>query len=394
MNDPKDSANSPGFPSPRLLVKDGPDAQVDLSPLSRYWEKQYGFVPLAYLRNTPEGLVGSWQGAPVRIPPSSNCFRRIEKTLKAYQGPGPEMKLWSVVSPVFLGGEWVGCVALGRGGKNKEAFSYFHETCLPLLAWAVGTALENHHLMKMLERADRHSSLGFLSAGVFHEIRNPLTALSTLVQLLPLKKNDAAFMDSFQALMLKELERLDVLTDQSLKFARSEGMEGEGVGLDETLERIRQLIRPSLGRKKTLFKLKIEPGLRLKVDPSQFESLVVNLLKNALSAVGEKGLVQVCVKRVYRGNKKGKPWVCLTVKDNGKGIDPKKIKRIFDPYFTTRLGGTGLGLAICRRVMENHHGILNVKSKPGKGTAFSAYFPSQYTSKNQIISDFRPKTIH
>jgi signal transduction histidine kinase len=164
--------------------------------------------------------------------------------------------------------------------------------------------------------------------------------------------------------------------------------------LDETLERIHQLIRPSLGRKKILLKLKIEPGLGLKVDPSQFESLVVNLLKNALSAVGDKGLVQVCAKRVYRGNKKGKPWVCLTVKDNGKGIDPKRIKRIFDPYFTTRHGGTGLGLAICRRVMENHDGLLDVKSKPGKGTSFSAYFPSKYITKNQAISDFRPKTIY
>lgn len=276
-------------------------------------------------------------------------------------------------------------MALGKGVENKEAFSFFIETCLPLLSWAIGTALETRHLGKLLERADRHSSLGFLSAGVFHEIRNPLTALSTLIQLLPLKKSDTAFMESFQALMLKELERLDVLTDQSLKFARSEGKDGEGVGLEETLERIFQLVRPSLGRKKVLLKLRVEPGLRLKVDSSQFESLVVNLLKNALSAVGEKGLVQVCAKHIYLENKKGKPWVCLTVKDDGKGIDPKEIRRIFDPYFTTRHGGTGLGLAICRRVMENHDGLLKVKSKPGKGTTFSAYFPSIYACKTGVF---------
>jgi signal transduction histidine kinase len=382
MIDSKDCTGSAGFPPLGLLKMKGPDAPIDLSPLDQYLEDKFRFPPLTYLRKAPEGLLGSWRGTPLRIAPSSSCYRRIEKTQGVFRGPDPAMKHWSVLFPVFLGREWVGCVAVGRGGEGGDALSFFLEYWLPLLSWAIGTALENHHLGKMLERADRQSSLGFLSAGVFHEIRNPLTALSTLIQLLPLKKNDAAFMDSFQALMLKELERLDALTDQSLRFARTDGMEREGVGLEETLGRIYQLIRPSLGRKKVLLKLRVEPGLGLNVDPAQFESLVVNLLKNALAAVGEKGLVQVCAKRAYPGGKKGKPWACLAVKDDGKGIAPKEIKRIFDPYFTTRNGGTGLGLAICRRVMENHGGLLKVKSKPGKGTVFSAYFPPHYTYKN------------
>ena len=376
MIDSKNQKKSSGFPSLRHVLKNGPDHPVDLSLFNEHLEGGFQFPSLTYLRKTPEGLQGVWRGTAVRISTSSPCYRGIGKTLKVCRVSGPEKKIWSFFFPVFCGRDWVGCVAVGRGGEDKEGYSFFCESWLPLLSWAVGMVLENQELGKMLERADRHSSLGFLSAGLFHEIRNPLTALSTLIQLLPLKKNDTAFMNSFQALMLKELDRLDLLTDQSLKFVRTDVLDRQGVGLSETLDRIYQLFRPSLGRKKVLLQRVIEPGLRLKVDPFQFESLVVNLLKNALSAVGEKGFIQICVKRVNLGNEKEKPWTCLMIKDNGKGITPLQMKRIFDPYFTTRNGGTGLGLAICRRVLDNHDGILKVKSKLGKGTTFSALFPS------------------
>jgi two-component system sensor histidine kinase AtoS len=278
--------------------------------------------------------------------------------------------------PVLLDRKWLGCIAaIGNQRKGTNDLS-IEEKELPLLAWVMGALLENQRLWKILEKLDRQFALGFLSAGIIHEIRNPLTALSTLVQLLPQKRNDPAFMDSFQPLMLKELDRLKLLTDQSLQFART-GTPIQGmVDLQETLERISQLIRPSLGLKRIQLRLKIEPGIKIKVDPAQLESLIVNLLKNALSAVRDKGFIQVPVKRTFQGGKKNKNWICLSVKDNGKGIDAKEMDRIFDPYFTTNPEGTGLGLAICRRVVENYGGILKVSSKRGQGSVFSAYFPS------------------
>ncbi len=390
MSESKIPSSFPGMIPLRSLLKTGTDDSLDLATLSRYLEERFHYPPLTFLRKTHEGLLGSWNGSPVRIAPSTSRYRQMASSLKTSRGVRSNTKPWALLFPVFVGQEWVGCLAVGQDAGGKELSRHFLESWIPLLVWTLGMVLENRQLGKMLERADRQSSLGFLSAGVFHEIRNPLTALSTLIQLLPLKKNDPAFMDSFQALMLKELERLEVLTDQSLKFARTGGKTVEDVDLQETLERIHQLIRPSLGRKKIRFLFRVEQGLSLKVEQAQFESLAVNLLKNAINAVGGKGLVQVSAKRLRPGKGIVKSWVCLSVKDDGKGIPSGEIERIFDPYFTTRNGGTGLGLAICQRIMENHGGHLKVKSKRRQGTVFTAYFPSHYRVKNKGFSDFQP----
>lgn len=365
------------IPSPLEFSPNGEgENQLDLTPLSHYLEERFHLPPFGYLQKTDEGLTGNWLGNEVRIKPTHASYRRMRNTLKLNRGIHPGLGPGSSLYPVFRGKEWVGCIAAGGEVNPGSSSSIPAEAFLPFLGWVLGNLLENRRLWKMLERTDRQSSLGFLSAGVFHEIRNPLTALSTLVQLLPIKKNDSSFMDSFQSLMLKELDRLELLTDQSLRFARGGSPAPDVVCLEETLGQIHQLIRPSLGRKKIQIKLRVDPGLKLKVDPVQFESLVVNLLKNAISAVGEKGTIQVSAKRAAPKGKRGNPGICLTVKDDGKGIDPREIQKIFDPFFTTRMGGTGLGLAICHRIMVNYGGLLKVSSKRGHGTSFSALFLS------------------
>lgn len=363
-------------PLPSVVWKDGTEADINLGPISRYFEKQFRFSPIYYLRNTPRGLVGNRAGTPVKIGCSSPTYRCIEKSLKSTRGKVFERQELSHFFQVLCGEEWAGCIAVDKNGSRAQSGGPSQQILLLYLSKILGILLENQRLWKMLERSERQSSLGFLSAGVFHEIRNPLTALSTLLQLLPQKKNNSDFMNSFQALMLKELDRLVFLTDQSLKFALVRGEKPAEVDLEETLERIHQLIRPSLGRKKIQIKIRIEPGLKLRMEQVQFESLAVNLLKNALAALGEKGAIEITAKRFARGKERKNDGICLMVKDDGKGIDSKEIEKIFDPFFTTKSGGTGLGLYICRRVVENYGGVLKAKSKKGQGTVFSACFPS------------------
>ncbi len=367
---------SRAIPLPKLVMHGESELSVDLTNLSRFLESQFQLPAITFLRNHSGGLSGDRHGTIFRIKSSAFCYRELKKTLRPYFGSVPGIGPGTSLYPVLLGREWVGCILTIRSNWKGAKDLSLEKKGLPLLAWALGTLLENHRLWKMMEKMERQSTLGFLSAGIIHEIRNPLTALSTLVQLLPMKKNDIAFMNSFQNLMLKELDRLEFLTDQSLKFVRTGTPTQECVDLKETVDRISQLIRPSLVRKKIRLRLKIEPGLKINIDPAQLESLIVNLLKNAILAVGNNGLIQVCANRKHIKGKKIKCWISLVVKDNGKGIDAKELRRIFDPYFTTNPGGTGLGLAICRRVMENSGGILKVKSRRGKGSVFYAYFPS------------------
>jgi signal transduction histidine kinase len=289
------------MPLTRILWEGESEGCIDFSKLFKYLEGQFRLSAFSFLWRNTEGLAGDWRGTPLRIKSSAICYRRLERTLAPFQGPVPGMGPRASLYPVLLDREWVGCIAtFGNQRKGSKNLS-FEKKGLPFLARVLGTLIENHRLWKMLEKMDRQSALGFLSAGIIHEIRNPLTALSTLVQLLPQKKNDPAFMDSFQPLMLKELDRLELLTDQSLQFART-GTPAKGkVDLQETLERISQLIRPSLGRKRIQLRIKTEPGIKIKVNPAQLESLILNLMKNAISAVGDKGFIQVSAKRTIRG---------------------------------------------------------------------------------------------
>lgn len=321
------------IPSPLEFSPNGEgENQLDLTPLSHYLEERFHLPPFGYLQKTDEGLTGNWLGNEVRIKPTHASYRRMRNTLKLNRGIHPGLGPGSSLYPVFRGKEWVGCIAAGGEVNPGSSSSIPAEAFLPFLGWVLGNLLENRRLWKMLERTDRQSSLGFLSAGVFHEIRNPLTALSTLVQLLPIKKNDSSFMDSFQSLMLKELDRLELLTDQSLRFARGGSPAPDVVCLEETLGQIHQLIRPSLGRKKIQIKLRVDPGLKLKVDPVQFESLVVNLLKNAISAVGEKGTIQVSAKRAApkgKGKSRHLPDGERRREGDRPQGDPKDIRSLF-----------------------------------------------------------------
>ncbi len=282
---------------------------------------------------------------------------------------------WSGFWPIVIGRDWVGCFALGRRYPSRD-FSGEEKKLMELLVDRTAFYLERRQLKEQLEKADRQSSLGLRSDAIIHEIRSPLTALSTLVQLWPEKKNDDGFMRSFQPLMLREINRLTDMTKTFFSFTSRGPKEKTRIDFFRVVAESERLLAPLFEIKRIRLRVRNTPRLFLKGREQQLESLILNLSHNALESTVAGGSVEISTALLSRAAYGPGRWIELKVKDNGTGISKDRLKKVFDPYFSTKGRGTGLGLAICQRVMENHRGKITARSSKA-GTVFQAFLPAE-----------------
>ena len=235
-------------------------------------------------------------------------------------------------------------------------------------------------LEQNLLRLDRLASVGTLSAGLAHEIKNALVAVKTFVDLLLEKNQD----DELCETVRREIGRMDSIVTHMLKYAAPSRPAFAKVRLHEILEHSLRMMQPRIGAK--LISLNRDFRARedwLTGDDNQLEQAFLNLLFNAVDALGEEGALTVSTDLVDAetptglrdGNKTGRQ-LCIRISDTGAGIPPENLREIFEPFFTTKPRGNGLGLAVTRRIIEEHKGIIRVESRPGKGTAFTILLPA------------------
>jgi two-component system sensor histidine kinase PilS (NtrC family) len=204
-----------------------------------------------------------------------------------------------------------------------------------------------------------------MAAGLAHEIRNPLASLSGSVQLLQTERQDPLY-----DIMLREVQRLNGLVEDFLDSARPAGVRPEWVEpapvVDELLLTLRNDPR---FRDRALGRAPAEPPVAPAwLDPARFRQLLWNLLLNAAQATRAGGTVSVELRD------EGADLV-VSVRDDGVGVSPELLPRIFDPFFTNKVGGTGLGLANVERLTRAHGGGVEVRSGVGEGTCFTLRFP-------------------
>ncbi len=346
----------------------------DPSQIERVLQKQLGLTQVVFAsrqRDSLKNLVGKDPFIPVE---NKLVLRHLNQTLKPWICTQKDSAKWLGFWPVMAGSDWIACYGLGRK-TNGKPLGEDEKGLMDLLVDRTSLELEIQRLWECLERSDRQASVGFMSAAMVHEIRNPLTALGTLVQLLPQKKNNPEFMESFQKLMIREINHLTHLTESFLNFSKFNPEKAEWVDSHRLVSQVIQLLGPLFAAKKVELKSAISPNLRFKGDEQQIESLVMNLLQNALQSVKPGGMVAISTRFLPQTKSLG-PWVELKVKDNGPGISKENLERIFEPYYSTKGEGTGLGLAICRKVVENHKGLMTVISPSNKGTIFRVLLPA------------------
>lgn len=224
-------------------------------------------------------------------------------------------------------------------------------------------------LEDQVKRSERLASLGTLSAGMAHEIKNPLVTLKTFTQLLPERFEDPDFRETFSTLAGKEIGRIDTLVNQLLSFARPAKPKLDPVQLHDLLKSHISWFRQQAEDSHVEIEEIYEAGQDvILADGDQLRQVFLNLLLNAQQVMSEGGRI------ILRTRLSGR-YIQLSVSDTGKGIDPDDLDHVFDPFFTTKSSGTGLGLAVAHQILTEHKAEIRVASQPGKGSTFDLYFP-------------------
>jgi signal transduction histidine kinase len=226
----------------------------------------------------------------------------------------------------------------------------------------------------IIRRADRLSSLGMLTAGLAHEIRNPLVAIRTFTQLLPERYQDKEFRNNFQALALKEVDRICGLVNDLLSFARPSTPNVAAEDINEIIESIARILETEAKEKDVRIDLRLPPGLpKIFIDKEQIKQVCMNIIMNAIQSIEGEGVVGV-TSRPYTKNG-SEQFVQIEVRDTGVGIPERDLENIFNPFFTTKKDGNGLGLSISHQIVQEHGGYFLVESNVGKGTIFFINLP-------------------
>lgn len=242
-------------------------------------------------------------------------------------------------------------------------------------------SLENvANLRKQIERMDRLSTLGELSAGIAHEIRNPLAGIKTSAQVLQESFSPGDFRSQLVLRIVKEIDRSNELLKRFFNFARPSTPAQDFHNLHAIIDGVYLLLSSRMKKKSIIFKAAFNENLpRVYVDESQIEQVILNILINAIEAIQTSGTIEVetgiedSVK--LDEDKNSEPSVFARVSDTGIGIPKEKMEKIFNPFYTTKPDGVGLGLSISSRLLQENGGKLEARSQTGKGSSFIIYLP-------------------
>ena len=228
-----------------------------------------------------------------------------------------------------------------------------------------------------LIRQDKMESLGRLVAGIAHEIRNPLTAIQTYIELIPTKFENFEFRKKISEDVPNEIERLNALITNLLDYSKPREPKKELVNIQNSIQDTIRFFNNHLKIKGISIILHIDKEAYIYVDKHQFKQIIINLLLNAIQAVESQGSPKIVI---Y--TQMDNPFVSIVMKDNGCGIPNDNINRIFDPFFTTKDYGTGLGLSISYQFIKENDGVVHVESSPDFGTMIFMKFPSVFKERS------------
>jgi signal transduction histidine kinase len=240
------------------------------------------------------------------------------------------------------------------------------------------TELQRSHAL--LSRAERFSFLGNLAARLAHEIKNPLTAIRTFLQMLPRKYDDKEFREEFYKIALEETMRVNNLITELLDLVKHKESNFTFSDLQVLIDKMALLISPQTNEKRIEVLRRYDSDVgQLWLDPEKIKQVILNILANAVDFTPQGGRIEITTQK--EEVKKGEQEVKILIKNTGAAIDKDIIDKIFDPYFTTKHrsdlhNGTGLGLFIAHQNMADHHGSIEVESQEG-GTTFILKLPFQ-----------------
>ncbi|MFZ2398438.1 MAG: ATP-binding protein [Smithella sp.] len=303
-------------------------------------------------------------------------------------------KILDVVAPLFVDKKIVGIVRIGidRSSMDKSiaenrqhifVFMFFIVVIALLSMWLLYHD-QNRHLAgivemeRQLEKAERLSSLGQLAAGVAHEIRNPLNAISIAAQRLkrdfvPSDPQKEADFQNLSGVIKDEIKRLNSTIEEFLTFSKSRRLDFSKFSITEVLQKIVNLIREEASTRGITIETtwRENPAL-ISMDVNKLQQAFLNLIKNAMESITEaEGRITITV------DKHGKNYIITRISDTGCGMTAEEIEKIFSPEYTTKEKGVGLGIPLAFEIIRGHGGDIQVISRKGKGTIFEVILPRE-----------------
>jgi signal transduction histidine kinase len=299
--------------------------------------------------------------------------------------------LFEILAPLYLDSKLAGIVRVGLQrdqadqviGKNRTLMiiSMVFIMLIGLLSIWFLYQNQNRHLARIeemrkeLQKSERLSSLGQLAAGVAHEIRNPLNAISMASQRLQREflPSDEGKMEEFgqiTGVIRDEVRRLNGIIEEFLSFSRSQRLELREYSLQAVLQKLVHLVgEEAAARGITIETRWGDQPTSIPMDVDKLQQAFLNFIKNAMESISGEGLIAVSIEQPGNEN------ISVKITDTGKGLTPDEIDRIFNPEYTTKEKGLGLGLPIAYEIVRGHGGDIRVKSMVGAGTTFEILLP-------------------
>jgi signal transduction histidine kinase len=331
-------------------------------------------------------------GRPEYVPEVESSSLRKENIVLTYGQPTSVY-----VVPLITRSKVIGVIAtdaiVGKGIPKET-----RET-LEIFAPQIAIAIENARLYlklqeqmnelkrshALLNRADKFTFLGNLAARLAHEIKNPMTAIGTFLQMLPQKYDDEEFRKDFHKIAMEETSRVNNLITELLDLVSTKESHMELNDLHGLIDKMILLVSPQTNAKNIVMDRQFDPNIgQVRMDSEKMKQVILNLLSNAVDFTPEGGKIELVTKNC--ADKDAPKVIHIEIKDNGPGIPQSHIDKIFDPYFTTKHksnmhSGTGLGLFIAYQNMQDHGGTIEVKSKVNEGTVFTLTLPADNSNR-------------
>lgn len=230
-------------------------------------------------------------------------------------------------------------------------------------------AEENERLRQEVARSEKLKAVSTLAAGMAHEIKNPLASIKTFAQYLPEKYDDPAYREKFARIMSQEVDKMNLLVQRLLEFARPMQPRLQPVRVSTVVKETLDFLQGTLMNKQIQVDTTFADTDEVLADQAQLKQVFLNLLLNSAEAIEPPGRISIATAQ-DDGHLK------VIVADTGRGIPQKDLQHVFDPFFTTKTGGTGLGLSVVHSIVREHDGRVDIESGIGQGTTVSITLPT------------------
>jgi two-component system NtrC family sensor kinase len=231
---------------------------------------------------------------------------------------------------------------------------------------------------QQLVMSEKLAAIGEITAGVAHEINNPVAVIQGNVDVVreTLGPAETKAVETELSLIDRQITRITTIVGKLLQFARPSDFPQSATcaTLEPALIDCLVLVDHELRMKNINVQTKLEKSPAVYIDPVELQQVVINLIMNAVQAMGSDGILEISLETKKQDRHSG---ACLTISDNGPGIAPDRLDRVFDPFFTTKVGeGTGLGLSISQTIIQRAGGLISAQNRTQGGAEFRVWLPS------------------